>query len=190
MCNAFNLIQALKLLWLQCGEWIGGDSYCEFNQEKTNTGKIRYHHHLYLTIANLKNWTWLEKTHNYSELSHLNFGPHILVGLLAHLRRATMIPSSIHYFKWYMKPSSFSKFIIPSSILSLRDNFSIFSPRKQKKPEQKSHSSYSKVPIHLWPCSVTIFFVSAPVTKHELPSYLVCGQLLHLHFESSSSGMH
>lgn len=93
----FNVIQALKFLWLHCREWIGGDSCSEFNQKWTNAGKIQHHHLPTCSVANLKTSYPGEKTHNYSKLSHLNFGPHILVGLLTYLRRATMLHSSIYF---------------------------------------------------------------------------------------------
>ena len=52
--QGFNWIHALKFLWLQCREWIGGDSNSEFNQEWTNAGEIQLPT---CSIANLKNWT-------------------------------------------------------------------------------------------------------------------------------------
>ena len=52
--QGFNWIHALKFLWLQCREWIGGDSYSEFNQEWTNAGEIQLPT---CSRANLKKWT-------------------------------------------------------------------------------------------------------------------------------------
>lgn len=101
------------------------------------------------TIANLKNWTCLEKTDNYSELSHLSFEPHALVGSLAHLRRATMLHSSIRYSKRYMKPPpSPSKFSTLFSILSLSDN-PFFYQENRRNQERNPIPPTSNPSIHL-----------------------------------------
>lgn len=124
------------------------------------------------TIANLKNWTCLEKTDNYSELSHLSFGPHALVGSLAYLRRATMLHSSIHYSKRYMKPPPSpqnSAHLSPSSV-SVITHF--FHQENRRNQERNPIPPTSNPSIHLSSCSVIIFSVPLLLGSMNCPAAL------------------
>lgn len=107
---------------------------------------------------------------------------YISVGLLAHLRRATMLHSAIYYFKWYITPSSFSsKFNIPFSIFNLSNNLTIYFTKKTGGTRREIPFLSLQVHQPEWAmlCNHLLWLPSC--CKAWTASGLIWGQLLHLY---------